>query len=82
MRGLMTTPSAGKYRDLLLAALPRICANKDLVSRQADASWMQHDQASQHFFDYVFRAINKLLHDAANVPRFTARPSNRIDHIW
>ena len=81
MRGLMTTPSPGEECDLL-APLLSICADKNFVLRQADAAWMQYNQALQHFFDYVFRAINKLLHDAVNVPRFTARPRNRTEYLW
>jgi hypothetical protein len=39
------------------------------MSWQPGGAWLQHRKALQHLVNNVFRAINKLLHDAANVPR-------------
>jgi hypothetical protein len=65
----MTATSAREYRDLLVTMLFRICADHDFVSRQADRAWMKDCQSSQHFFHHIFRMVNELFHDEANVQR-------------
>jgi hypothetical protein len=63
MGRLMAAPSAGEYGNLLITNALRICADKDLVSGQADGARVQHHQTLEHFFNHVIRAVNKLLHN-------------------
>jgi uncharacterized protein (DUF2267 family) len=63
MRRLMAAPSAGEYGNLPIADLLRICPDKDFVSGQANGARVEHHQTLEHFFNNVFRAVNRLLHD-------------------
>jgi hypothetical protein len=49
----MAATTAGKYGNLLIADVLRICADEGFVSGQADGARVQHGKALQHFFDNV-----------------------------
>jgi hypothetical protein len=70
----MATASARKYRDLLVTASLRICADHDFVSEQTGRARVEHGQTLHHFFHDIFGTVNELFHDKANVQRRVAVP--------
>jgi hypothetical protein len=69
----MAAASAGEYGYLPITGGRCICADEGLVSRQASRARVQHGQPLQHFFDNVFRMVDELFHDVANLQRLPLR---------
>ncbi len=69
MGGLVPAASAGDDGHLRSTGGVCICTDEHIVARQANATRVQDYQALEHFFHHVLWAVDKLFHDAANVPR-------------